>query len=101
MVWTERHQKAAAQVIPEGYGAKQIFSRPVLTLGHSQRRGYNNTARMCLRHRLEIVGLVRVREHTGGQRRINGRRPDVRGWHRNLGRASLCAHVANSHLTRL
>src|SRR6266566_7779637 len=65
VVWAQRHQEAAAQVVPECYGAQKLLSRPVLALGHGQGCGHDCATRMCFRNRLEIVGLVRVREHTG------------------------------------
>src|SRR5439155_25611288 len=67
VVWAQRHQEAAAQIVAECYGAQKLLSRPILALGHGQGRGHDCAARMCFGHRLEIVGLVRVREPTGSQ----------------------------------
>ena len=63
MIGSERHQPAAAEVVAERDRTEQLRARALVALGHRERRGHDGAAGMRLGDRLEVVGLVGVREH--------------------------------------
>ena len=78
VVGPERHQKPAAEVVAEHDGPEHLGARAALALADREGGGHDGTARMRLRDRLEVVGLIGVREHAVGERRVHRRRPDLR-----------------------
>ncbi len=68
-----------------------------LAFCHRECRWNDGRSRMRLGHRLEVVGLVRVREHPVRERGVDRCRADVGREYRRLCRSALSANVARGH----
>ena len=98
-VRSEGQQKAAADVVTERDRGEQLRSRSALALGHREGRGHDGAAGMSFGHRLEVVGLVGVREHAVDQRGVDGRGHDIGGDDGRFRDAALRPRVADRHLS--
>ena len=97
VIGAERHEEAATEVVAEHDGANQLGARAALAFCHRERRWNDGRSRMRLGHRLEVVGLVRVREHPVRERGVHRCRANVCREDRRLGRSALRANVARGH----
>ena len=98
-VRSEGQQKTAADVVTERDRGEQLRSRSAIALGHREGRGHDGAAGMSFGHRLEVVGLVGVREHAVDQRGVDGRGRDIGGKDGRFRDAALRAGEADRHLS--
>ena len=75
------HQKPAAQVVTESHGAQKVLSRAIFSFAYTEGRRHNGAAGVGFGDRLEVIGLVGMRKHTGCKRRIHHRGAYVRSRH--------------------
>ena len=89
----ERHDEAGADVVAQHQRAQQARAVAVRQLGRRQRRRNDRAAGMEAAAGVRIVGLVGVRAHAVGERRIDRRGDDPAAHHRGLPAAALRAHI--------
>jgi hypothetical protein len=97
---SQRDDEAAAHVIAEHDRPEQLHPAAPLPLRHREGGRDDAGARVRLGQRIDVVGLVRVREHAVRQRGVDGRRPEVGRDDGSLRHAALRAHEADGHLSR-
>lgn len=78
-VRSEGQEKAAADVVTERDRGEQLRSRSAIALGYREGREHDGAARMSFCHRLEVVGLVGVREHAVDESGVYRRGHDIGG----------------------
>src|SRR5262245_51019770 len=100
VIRTESHQKPAAEVVAKRYSTYHIHSGSIFAFSQREGSRYDHAAGVSFRYGLEVIRLVRVCKHTGGESCIDGGCLDVRCGNGGFGDASLCPHVANRHLAR-
>ena len=98
-VRSERQQKTTADVVTERDRGEQLRSRSAFALGHRERRRHDGAAGMSFCHRLEVIGLVGMREHAVDQSGIHRRGHDVGGQDDRFRGAALRACITDRHLS--
>ena len=100
LVGVERLRQAAADVVAERHRAQQRRAVAPLALGHGKRRRNNAAARMRLRRRMRVIGLVGVGEHAVRQRGIGGSGDDRAADHAGLADATERLYIRDRLLSR-
>ena len=95
VIGMQRQCQAAAHVIAECNGAQKSNAIRPLPLGHRQCGGHDPTAGVSKGRRVRIVRLVRVRQHTIGQRGVFRGRHHFGAYDARLPAASERFHVGN------
>jgi len=85
----QRVRDARAHIVAEHHRAQQRRAAAPFALGHRQRGRHDAAAGVHQRQVVSIVGLVGMRVHAVGQRRIDRRGHDAAADHAGFGRASL------------
>jgi hypothetical protein len=94
----ERGQEATAQVEAEHHRPHERRARRARPLGHRERGRYRRAPGVRLGERVEVVGLVGVREHAVRERGVDRGGDDVGGRDTRLGGAALRTHVVDREL---